>query len=72
MEVRLSVKYLVYGETRDGQRTLICETDSARVAKTYRDAGNTPWERTVVHGPEGELSKVSLDRLAELKEGRDA
>lgn len=67
----MACNYLVFGIAANGKRTQITSTPSARIAKTYRDAGNSPWPTIVVFGSEGEMSIAELDRTAELEEIRD-
>ena len=63
--------YLVFGYDSKGDSHLVTQTPSAREAKTFRDAGNSPFARTAVHGADGELTIQELNVLAE-KEARIA
>jgi len=58
--------YRVYGFDQTGARHEVTSTPSARVARTYRDAGNSPWDRVEVFGADGALSVEQLNRLAEI------
>ena len=64
----MALNYLVYGIDRNGKRTQVASTPSARAAQTYRDAGNSPWAKTIVYGSEGPLTRADLDRLAQLEQ----
>lgn len=64
----MALNYLVYGVDRNGKRTQVASTPSARAAKTYRDAGNSPWASTIVFGSDGELTRAELDQLARLEQ----
>lgn len=61
-----TLKYLVYGIDGKGNRVEVMRTHSAREARAVRDAGNSPWARTVVFGADGELSVGELNRLADM------
>jgi hypothetical protein len=58
--------YRVYGIDSKGERHEVRRTKLAREARTVRDAGNSPWVRSVVFGSDGELTVAELDRLADM------
>lgn len=63
---RVRMDYRVYGIDSSGARHEVTRTKSAREAKTVRDAGNSPWVRSIVFNSDGELTDDELRLLAEL------
>lgn len=60
--------YLVYGFDEKGNRHEVCRTASARKARTIRNAGNSPFARTIVYGADGEMTIAELNQRADLEE----